>query len=94
SAYAALPPGGDLNRVESLLLDLAEGRGAQPLEESELARVREIAVNSYRQQMKNPEALIQQISGLIAAGDWRLLFQLMEDIPKVTLSDVDRVRRA
>lgn len=94
SAYAALPPGGDLNRVEALLLDLAEGRGAQPLEESELARVREIAVNSYRQQMKNPEALIQQISGLIAAGDWRLLFQLMEDIPKVTLADVERVRRA
>ena len=47
--------------------------------------VRDIAVNSYRQQMKNPEALIQQISGLIAAGDWRLLFQLMDDIPNVTL---------
>lgn len=98
SAYAVLPPDADVAKVEALLLDLAEGRGdgrtARPFDESELTRVREIAVNSYRQQMKNPEALIQQISGLIAAGDWRLLFQLMEDIPKVTLADVERVRAA
>ncbi|MFT7772356.1 M16 family metallopeptidase [Roseateles sp.] len=102
SAYAVLPPDGDVAKVEALLLDLAEGRGdgrgdggaAKPFDESELVRVRDIAVNSYRQQMKNPEALIQQISGLIAAGDWRLLFQLMEDIPKVTLADVERVRAA
>ena len=94
SAYAVLPPGADVAKVEALLLDLAEGRDAPAFDESELARVRDIAVNSYRQQMKNPEALIQQISGLIAAGDWRLLFQLMEDIPKVTLADVQRVRAA
>jgi zinc protease len=94
SAYAVLPPDGDVAKVEALLLDLAEGRAAKPFDESELTRVREIAVNSYRQQMKNPEALIQQISSLIAAGDWRLLFQLMEDIPKVTLADVERVRQA
>ncbi|MFG6415343.1 M16 family metallopeptidase [Roseateles sp. DC23W] len=94
SAFAALPPGADVDKVQALLLDLAEGRSVQPFEESELARVRDIALNSYRQQMKNPEALIQQISGLVAAGDWRLLFQLMEDIPKVTLADVERVRTA
>ena len=94
SAYAVLPPGADVAQVETLLLDLAEGRAGKPFEESELVRVRDIAVNSYRQQMKHPEVLIQQISGLIAAGDWRLLFQLMEDIPKVTLADVERVRAA
>jgi len=94
NAFAVLAPDADVNKVETLLLDLAEGRTAKPFEESELVRVRDIAVNSYRQQMKNPEALIQQISGLIAAGDWRLLFQLMEDIPKVTLADVERVRAA
>lgn len=97
-AFAALPPDADVSKVEAQLLDLVEGRGvggkAQPFEESELVRVRDIAVNNYRQQMKNPEALIQQISGLVAAGDWRLLFQLMEDIPKVTLADVERVRAA
>ncbi|WP_422016467.1 M16 family metallopeptidase [Roseateles sp.] len=94
SAYAVLPPDGDVAQVEALLLDLVEGRTARPFDESELARVRDLAVNSYRQQMKNPEALIQQISGLIAAGDWRLLFQLMQDLPRVTLADVQRVRDA
>lgn len=94
SAFAVLAPDADTDKVEKLLLDLAEGRIATPFEESELARVRELAVNSYREQMKNPEALIQQISGLIAAGDWRLLFQLMEELPKVTLADVERVRAA
>ncbi|RZL35087.1 MAG: insulinase family protein, partial [Rubrivivax sp.] len=94
SAFAVLPQDADVSKIEAQLIDLAEGRTAKPFEESELVRVRDIAVNSYRQQMKYPEALIQQISGLIAAGDWRLLFQLMEDIPKVTLADVERVRAA
>ena len=94
NAFAALPLDADVSKVETLLLDLAEGRTSKPFEDSELARVREIAINGYRQQMKNPEALIQQISGLIAAGDWRLLFQIMEDIQKVTLADVERVRAA
>jgi len=94
SAFALPAPDADKAMVEKLLLDLVEGRNAIAFEESELARVREIAVNSYREQMKNPEALMQQISGLIAAGDWRLLFQVMDDLPKVTLADVERVRAA
>ncbi len=56
--------------------------------------MRDLAVLSYREQMKNPEALIGQLSDLLGAGDWRLLFQLMEDLPKVTLADVERVRGA
>jgi zinc protease len=92
-AFVALPPDADVAKVEQVLLDLVEGRSLKPFEESELARVRELAVNSYREQMKKPEALIQQISSLIGAGDWRLLFQLMEDIPQVTLADVERVRQ-
>ena len=92
-AFAVLPPDGDVAKVEKRLLDLIEGRDAKPFEESELTRVREMALQSYREQMKNPEGLMQQISSL-AAGDWRLLFQLMEDIPKVTLADVERVRAA
>ncbi|MDN3922819.1 M16 family metallopeptidase [Roseateles violae] len=92
-AVAVLPPDADLPKVEQRLLDLIEGRAGKPFDESELQRVRELALLSYREQMKNPEALIQQISGL-GAADWRLLFQLMEDLPKVSLADVERVRRA
>jgi len=93
-AYAVLPPDADVAKVEQQWLDLVEGRTSKPFEESELARVRELATVSYRQQMKSPEGLIQQISNLIGSGDWRLIFQLMEDIPKVTLTDVERVRQA
>lgn len=93
-AYAVLTQEADVAKVEARLLDLIEGRAARPFTEAELARVRELALVSYRQQMKNPEALIQQISSLIGSGDWRLLFQLMEDIPRVTLADVERVRQA
>ncbi|RQO63508.1 insulinase family protein [Paucibacter sp. KBW04] len=94
SAFAILGPDANTEATEKRLLDLVEGRNTTPFEESELARVRELAVIAYREQMKNPEALIQQISGLIAAGDWRLFFQIMDDLPKVTLSDVERVRAA
>ncbi len=94
SAMAIPAAQADTEKVEKLLLDLVEGRAGKPFEESELQRVREVALNSYRQQMKNPEALIQQISSLLGAGDWRLLFQLMEDLPRVTLADVERVRKA
>ncbi|WP_067062095.1 M16 family metallopeptidase [Roseateles chitosanitabidus] len=92
-AFAVLPPGGDEAAVEKKLLDIAEGRTEARFDESELKRVRDMALVSYREQMKQPEALIQQISNL-GATDWRLLFQLMEDIPKVTLADVERVRKA
>ncbi|WP_141100600.1 M16 family metallopeptidase [Roseateles aquatilis] len=92
-AIAVLPPDGDAAAIERKLLDIVEGRTGQAFDESELKRVRELALVSYRDQMKQPEALIQQISSL-GATDWRLLFQLMEDIPKVTLADVERVRQA
>lgn len=92
--FAVLTQDADVAKAETKLLDLIEGRATRPFTEAELARVRNLALVSYREQMKNPEALIQQISNLIGSGDWRLLFQLMEDIPKVTLADVERVRAA
>ena len=52
-----------MDKIQAQWLDLVEGRTTKPFEESELTRVRDIAVNSYRQQMKNLEALIPQISG-------------------------------
>ncbi|MEH0167406.1 M16 family metallopeptidase [Roseateles microcysteis] len=93
-AMAVLPPDGDIAKIEQKLLDLVEGRTGKPFDEAELKRVRDIAVLGYREQMKRPEALIQQISSLLGAGDWRLMFQIMEDLPKVTLTDVERVRKA
>ena len=92
SIDAVLPPDADVDKVQTVLTDLVEGRTAKPFEESDLQRVRDALANDQRHWMKHPEVLIQQISGLIAAGDWRLLFKQMQDFAKVTLADVDRVR--
>ncbi|MBV8379326.1 MAG: insulinase family protein [Paucibacter sp.] len=99
-AYAVLPADAkpeDIDAVQKKLTGLVEDSAATPdtpFTEDELKRVRDLAVLQYRNAMKRPEALIGQISSLLGAGDWRLMFQLMEDIPKVTLADVERVRHA
>lgn len=94
SALATLPPDADVNKVEQILVDQIEGRAGEPFTEAEIQRVRDLAVLAYRREMKNPEALIQRISTTLGAGDWRLTFQLIDELPKVTLADVERVRRA
>jgi zinc protease len=94
AAYAVLPPDADVDAVQKRLLDLVEGRTPVTFDETELARVRDLAANAYRDQMKSPEGLIQQLSNVVGSGDWRLLFQLLEDIRHVSLADVQRVRDA
>ena len=93
-AMAVLPPAGDVDRVQQRLLDMVEGRAAVVFTEADIERVRELALASYRQEMKDPQGLIQQLSDVVGAGDWRLLFVLMDELPKVTLADVERVRAA
>jgi zinc protease len=94
TALAVLPPDGDVDKVQQQLLDMVEGRTNSRFDEADLQRVRDLALMSYRQQMKNPEALIQDLSNIEAAGDWRLQFQVMQELPHVTLADVERVRAA
>lgn len=93
-AVAVLPPDANVEQVEARLLELVEGRAGEAFEPAEFERVREVALNAYREQMKNPEGLAQMLSNVVAVGDWRLQFQLIEDIPRVTLADVERVRQA
>ncbi|MFG6449399.1 M16 family metallopeptidase [Roseateles sp. BYS180W] len=93
SLFAVLPPDADVDKIERELQDIVEGRSLKPFDEAQLQRVRDMVALGYREAMKNPEGLIQSLSGLVAAGDWRLLFQLIEDLPKVTLADVERVRK-
>ena len=93
-AVALLAPGADIDKVQRRLLDLVEGRIGSLFTEADIQRVRELALVSYRQEMKNPQGVIQQLSDVVGAGDWRLLFVLMDELPKVTLADVERVRAA
>jgi zinc protease len=91
-AVAVLVPGADVDAAQQRLLDLVEGRAAILFGEADIQRVRELAVASYRQEMKHPQGVIQQLSDVVGAGDWRLLFLLMDELTKVTLADVERVR--
>jgi len=93
-AIALLAPGADVDKVQQRLLDLVEGRAAILFSEADIQRVRDLALVSYRQEMKNPQGVIQQLSDVVGAGDWRLMFVLMDELPKVTLADVERVRAA
>lgn len=93
-AVAVLAPGADIDRAQKRLLDDVEGRGGIRFTETDIQRVRDLAVVSYREQMKSPQGVIQQLSDVVGAGDWRLLFLLMDELPKVTLADVERVRAA
>ena len=93
-AIAVLAPGADVDRVQKRLLDDVEGRGGVSFTEADIQRVRDLAVVSYREQMKSPQGVIQQLSDVVGAGDWRLMFVLMDELPKVTLADVERVHAA
>jgi zinc protease len=93
-AVAVLAPGVDVDKAQQRLLDLVEGRAGSLFTEADIQRVRELALVSYRQEMKHPQGVMQQISDVVGAGDWRLLFVLMDELPKVTLADVERVRAA
>ena len=94
TAVAVLAPGGDVDKVQQQLLDMVEGRADAHFTEADIERVRELALVSYRKQMANPQGMIQQLSDVVASGDWRLLFVLLDELPKVTLADVERVRAA
>ena len=81
--FAFLPPDADVDKIQAQWLDLVEGHTTKPFEEGELTRVHDIAVNSYRQQMKRTWRPCPADFGLDRGRrPQRLLFQLMEDIPR------------
>jgi zinc protease len=94
SVVAVLAADADADKARTKMLDLVEGRGGVRFAEADIQRVRDMALASFREQMKSPQGVMQQLSDVVGAGDWRLLFVLMDDLPKVTLADVERVRAA
>lgn len=90
---AALPPDADVPHVEKQLLDLVENRDVRTWGANEWTRARDSVTAYYESLMTHPEAVIQELSDMVPS-DWRMLFQLMDDVPKVTLDDLERVRQA
>ena len=78
------------SKAESRLLDILEGRNGPALQEADLQRIRSIVQHNYRNDLANSAALMHKI--LDYGPDWRMLFLLMEELDKVTLADIERVR--
>ncbi|MBL8311385.1 MAG: insulinase family protein [Burkholderiales bacterium] len=84
----------DLPALEAELLNYLEGRSAAPITQAELDRVkRELAVGLDKL-MESPIAVALGLSEVLPLGDWRLLFASRDRMAKVTLADVERVRKA
>lgn len=90
-AIARLAPGTNFAKAEARFLDILEGRAGPALKEEDLQRIRELTQHLFRVELQNPEALMQKIMDY--GPDWRILFLLMQEVDKVTLADLERVRR-
>ncbi|BDP42445.1 peptidase M16 [Deinococcus aetherius] len=93
--YAAVLGKDDkLAPAQTTLLATLEGASKTPFTEEDVSRVRTRVVSGYEQLLTKPEEVGVTLSEYIAAGDWRLLFKLRDDIEKVTPADVQRVAAA
>ncbi|MPY67334.1 insulinase family protein [Deinococcus sp. SDU3-2] len=77
--------------AQATLLATLENASKTAFTEEDVARVRTRVVSSYEQLLAKPETVGVTLSEYIAAGDWRLLFKLRDELAKVTPADVQRV---
>ena len=85
---AVVKAGQPLEQVRDELVDTVEGFGkAEPTEE-EMERTRREYSNMIEKQLNNPQQVGVALSEHIALGDWRLLFQGRDDLPKITAKQV------
>ena len=83
----------DVDRAQALLVDTVESLAKEPVTDEELKRAQAQWVKNFDELMANPQALCVTLSEAIAAGDWRLLFQLRNRVEAVTLDGVNTTLR-
>jgi zinc protease len=83
-----------LDEAQKILLDSIEGLAAEPITAEELQRTQVQWANDFDKMLANPQGLCVALSEPIAAGDWRLLFQLRDRIQNITLDEVNAVARS
>ncbi|PNY82281.1 M16 family metallopeptidase [Deinococcus koreensis] len=93
--YAAvLGKDDDTAPAQATLIRTLEEAGQTAFTDEDVARVRARVVSSFEQLLAKPEQVGVTLSEYIAAGDWRLLFKLRDDLEKVSAADVTRVAKA
>ena len=83
----------DVDRAQALLVDAVESLAKEPITAEELQRAQAQTAKSFDELMSNPQQLCVTLSEAIAAGDWRLLFQLRNRIEAATVDGVNTTLR-
>ncbi len=77
--------------AQATLLRTIEDASKAKFTDEDVSRVRTRVISGFDQLLAKPESVGVALSQSIAAGDWRLLFKLRDDLQKVTPADVQRV---
>ncbi|MCE4557442.1 M16 family metallopeptidase [Roseateles cellulosilyticus] len=83
----------DVDRAQQLLVDTVEGLVKEPITAEELQRAQTQWAKNFDELMANPQQLCVELSEAIAAGDWRLLFQLRNRVEAATVDGVNATLR-
>lgn len=83
----------DVDRAQALLADTVESLAKEPITTEELQRAQAQWAKNFDELMANPQALCVTLSEAIAAGDWRLLFQLRNRVEAATVDSVNATLR-
>jgi zinc protease len=85
---------GDLPAAQKRFVEVVEGLATEPITAEELKRVQLQWATELEKTMADPQALCVTLSEPIAAGDYRLLFQLRDRIAALTVDQVNAVAKA
>jgi len=85
---AVVKAGQPVEPVRDELVSIVEGFGKTPVSDEEMERTRRDYTNAIEKQLNNPQQVGVALSEYIALGDWRLLFQGRDDLPKISAKQV------
>jgi len=83
----------DVDRAQALLVDTVDSLAKEPITAEELQRAQAQWAKNFDELMSNPQNLCVELSEAIAAGDWRLLFQLRNRVEAATVDGVNATLR-
>ncbi|MBH9552824.1 M16 family metallopeptidase [Inhella gelatinilytica] len=77
-----------LAQLEKDLLNALETQSAELLQADQFQRMQQQFATAYAQLLKNPQQLTMLLTEMVAAGDWRLVFKLLQLVKTVKLEDL------
>ncbi|HEY9108322.1 MAG TPA: pitrilysin family protein [Roseateles sp.] len=83
----------DVDRAQAVLVDTVDSLVKEPITAEELQRAQAQWAKNFDELMSNPQNLCVELSEAIAAGDWRLLFQLRNRVEAATVDSVNATLR-